>query len=426
MSWFPDAETIHLLAERVWNRCDRLATLSEEPGRLTRTFLSPPMRDVHATLTEAMESCGMTARVDAVGNIIGRYAAQTEPAPTFLLGSHLDTVPNAGKYDGPLGVLLALAVVEALAGKRLPFALEVIGFSDEEGVRYRTPYLGSRAVVGQFPPELLTLRDKDGIWLQDCLQQFGLNPADIPAARLTEQVIGYLETHIEQGPVLEKRALPVGVVGAIAGQSRLRICFTGQAAHAGTTPMGPLRHDALAGIAEFIGAVESVGLGTMGLVATVGAITVVPNAGNVIPATAEISLDIRHAEDAVRQQAIAHLSQQVEIITRKRGLKWDILGVNDFEAVPMNTDLQQLLRAAIEQENMPVLEMISGAGHDAAILAAHVPVAMLFLRSPNGGISHHPDEAVLLEDIEIALRVMLRFVLQLEPFVAKQKEEKKW
>ncbi len=346
--------------------------------------------------------------------------------PRWPSGDLYDTVTDAGKYDGALGVLLALATVEALGGKRLPFALEIIGFSEEEGVRYRTPYLGSRAVVGAFEPELLALRDQDGVSLRDCLERFGCDTAAIGGAAYTPgQLIGYVEAHIEQGPVLEARDLPVGVVSAIAGQSRLRLRFGGQAAHAGTTPMGALRRDALAGAAAFIGAVEAEGLATLGLVATVGAVTVSPNAGNVIPGVAEIGLDVRHASDALRAGTVDCLLQQAERIAEARGLTWNVVERSDFGAVPMDAALRAGLGAAIARENFPVCEMVSGAGHDAAVLAAHIPAAMLFLRSPNGGVSHHPDESVYLQDMETALRVLLRFVMQYElpaPF-ARQKDK---
>jgi len=412
-----DDTKIETLARRVMARCDRLALCSEEPDHLTRTFLSPPMREVHADLREWMHSCHVTVRVDALGNLIGRYPAAEEPAPALLLGSHLDTVPNAGRYDGVVGVLLALAVVEAFDARfrsgesRLPFALEVIGFSEEEGVRFRTPYLGSRALSGQWEPSLLALRDKNGVRLDECLDAFGQDAAAIGAAVYSpSQVVGYVEAHIEQGPVLEKQALPVGIVSAVAGQTRCRLRFMGRAAHAGTTPMGLMRQDALVGAAEFIGAVEAAGQATPGLVATVGAITVLPNASNVIPGAAQISLDVRHARNTVREEAVAGLLEQAQRIAGRRGLHCQTLDRYDFAAVPMDADLRTLLAEAVEELGFPAHEMVSGAGHDAVMMAQLAPSAMLFLRGPNGGISHHPDETVFEEDVATALRVLVSLV----------------
>ena len=405
-----DKQALAALARQVLERCDVLAGFSEETGRLTRTFLSPAMRRVHESLTGWMQQAGMAVRIDALGNIIGRSPANGEKPPVFLLGSHLDTVPDAGRYDGILGVLLAVAVVDSLAGHSLPFAVDVIGFSEEEGVRFRRPYLGSLAVSGQFDVGLLALRDGAGVTLAEAIQVFGLNPA--AATQMIydpPQVLGYLEAHIEQGPVLEEMGLPLAIVQAIAGQSRLRLKFFGQAGHAGATPMS-LRRDAFAAAAEYALAVESAGKTTPGLAATVGAVTVSPNAPNVIPGTAEVSLDVRHAEDARRQEAVDGLLAQARQIAARRGLAWQVMGEAHEKAVGMDEAHRIRLGQAMQESGYPAPTLVSGAGHDAVVMARMTPPAMLFLRSP-GGLSHHPDERVIAEDVVAALEVMHRFLL---------------
>lgn len=404
----PDKAALAALARRALERCDTLGGFSDEPGRLTRTFLSPAMRCVHASLAGWMEEAGLTVRTDALGNLIGRSGSAD--APVFLLGSHLDTVPDAGRYDGVLGVLLALAAVESLAGRPLPFALDVIGFSEEEGIRFRRPYLGSLAVTGGFEADLLALRDADGVTVAEAIHAFGLNPADAAqAAYDPARVQGYLETHIEQGPVLEERELPLAVVQAIAGQTRVRLKFLGEAGHAGTTPMG-LRRDAFAGAAEFALAVEAVGRAVPGLTATVGAVWVTPNAPNVIPGAAELSLDVRHAEDDRRHGAVDELLARARRVAAGRGLAWQVVSEAHEQAVRMDEGHTRRLARALTEAGMPAPPLVSGAGHDAVVMARMTPAAMLFLRSP-GGLSHHPDERVIPEDVAAALEVMHRFLL---------------
>src|SRR5262245_56632762 len=320
------AGTAASLAQEVLARCEVIAGFSEEPGKVTRTFLCPPMRRVHEHLGGRMRAAGLAVRLDAVGNLIGHYPAAPltlpspptdggegrvrgaeEGAPVFLIGSHLDSVPDAGKYDGVLGVLLGVAAVEALGWERLPFAVEVLGFCEEEGVRYRTPYLGSLAACGRFDPALLGRADAAGVSLADALRAFGLDPLRIPeSAYAPGRVLGYLESHLEQGPVLDAVDGPLGVVEAIAGQSRLWLCFEGKAGHAGTLPMH-LRHDALAAAAEFVVAAEQHARALDGLVATVGTLAVAPGAVNVVPGAARLSLDVRHAQDGTRERATAEL-----------------------------------------------------------------------------------------------------------------------
>ncbi|GIW32830.1 allantoate amidohydrolase [Meiothermus sp.] len=400
------------LAQEAIARCRQLGRFSEEPGRLTRTFLSPPMRDVHETLTGWMKALGMAVRVDAVGNLIGHYPGATPEAPRFLLGSHVDTVRDAGLYDGALGVTLALALVKALEGERLPFALEVIAFSEEEGVRFGVPFIGSKAVAGRFEPDVLKLQDAQGLSLEEVIRAFGLEPAQIPqAAYHPAQVLGYLEFHIEQGPVLEALGYPLGIVEAIVGQSRLEVAFRGKAGHAGTSPMH-LRRDALVGAAEWITLVEREAREEAGLVATVGMITAQPGVANVIPGEVRMSLDVRHADDDVRSLAVANLITRAQQVAQRRGLELGYLTRYEQAAVPCHPDLTEQLALSVEAQGYPVQRMASGAGHDAMIMASLCPVAMLFLRSP-GGLSHHPDEMVWPQDTEAALRAGLDFLHRL-------------
>lgn len=393
-------------------RCQQLGRFSEEPGRLTRTFLSPPMRAVHETLTGWMRELGMAVRIDAVGNLIGHYPGATPEAPRFLLGSHVDTVRDAGLYDGALGVTLALALIKALEGERLPFALEVIAFSEEEGVRFGVPFIGSKAVAGRFEPDVLKLQDAQGLSLEEVIRAFGLEPALIPeAAYRPDQVLGYLEFHIEQGPVLEALGYPLGIVEAIVGQSRLEVAFRGKAGHAGTTPMH-LRRDALAGAAEWMTLVEREARAEQGLVATIGIVSALPGAANVIPGEVRMSLDVRHADDAVRSLAVANLITRAQQVAQRRGLELGYLTKYEQAAVPCNENLNHLLEMALAEQGLPVHRLVSGAGHDAMIMASLCPATLLFLRSPDG-LSHHPDESVWPQDVEAALRIGRDFLYRL-------------
>src|SRR5689334_4993252 len=304
------------LARRVMDRCRDLAAVSEEDGRLTRRFATPAMARANALVGGWMAQAGMAVRTDAAGNLVGRLEGADPGAGTLLLGSHLDTVRDAGAFDGPLGVLVAVACVERLRaeGTALPFALDVLGFSDEEGLRYGTAYLGSRAVAGSFEPALLELVDEDGVTLGDALREFGGEPGEIAGAtRRGEPLVGYCEVHIEQGPVLEGRDVPVGVVSAIAGATRAEVDFSGRAGHAGTVPMDA-RRDAACAAAEWVLAVEAAARAEPGLVATVGRLQARPGAPNVVPGAAVASLDVRHADDAVREAAVAALRAEARRI----------------------------------------------------------------------------------------------------------------
>lgn len=391
--------------EHVIDRCRLLAELSEEPGYTTRTFLSEPMHAVHAHLRDWMQLAGMEFHTDPAGNLRGVYPSPRPSAPRLFIGSHLDTVPRAGAFDGILGVVLGVALVESLRGRNLPFHIEVIGFSEEEGVRFGVPFIGSRAFIGDIDDRVLTT-------ISDAITAFGLDPNRIDEAQPGDDALGYLEFHIEQGPVLEGLDLPLGVVETISGQSRLEVLFEGKANHAGTTPMN-LRQDALAGAAEWIAAVEREARAISGAVATVGRVSVTPGAGNVIPGSAALSLDVRHPTDAVRQDLVARLFGCAEQIGDGRCLKVSWEQRLDQAAVAMDTDLTQLLERAVESAGRQVHRMASGAGHDAMIVVRRMPAAMLFLRSP-GGISHHPDESVLTEDVDAALEVGRHFLVELE------------
>ena len=392
--------------------CLALARFTERPGTITRTFLSPPMHDAHHTLGAWMEQLGMRPEVDAIGNLRGFYPGREAGAEPLLIGSHIDTVPDAGAYDGVLGVTLALALIERLGGRRLRFGIEVIAFSEEEGVRFGFPFLGSLALIGALDAEILERRDTAGVTVAQAIRNFGLDPACVPNAALQRDVLGYLEFHIEQGPVLEKLDLSLGVVEAIAGQSRLDFRFIGKANHAGTTPMA-LRRDALAGAAEWVGAVERVARSTPGLVATVGRIEAQPGAENVIAGEARASLDVRHATDDVRLRALSEIEREATAIAGRRGLTVGREIRLDQSAVACDRGLTAMLARAAEKAGCRAHPMTSGAGHDAMIVARRAPAAMLFLRSP-GGTSHHPSESVRPADVEAALETGLAFLGELE------------
>ena len=369
------------------------------------------MRECHREIGRWLEPLGLEARIDAAGNLRGFYAALQRNAPRLLIGSHLDTVPNAGAYDGVLGVVHAIALLEELHGRRLPFAIEVVGFSEEEGVRFGTPFIGSRALVGRLDDELLGVRDTRGISVRQAIVEFGLNPEEITQAQLEKDTLGYLEFHIEQGPVLERLNLPLGVVDAIAGQSRLEFTFVGRANHAGTTPMH-LRCDAIAGAAEWIGTVERVAQRIAGLVATVGKIEAKPGASNVIAGEARLTLDVRHSSDEIRTSVLRELIREAQQISARRGLSVRETVVLNQSAVAMDQFLIEETEKAIAQTGCQPHRMVSGAGHDAMILAEKFPSAMIFLRSP-GGISHDPAESVAREDIEKAIECGMHLLDQL-------------
>ena len=399
------------LAQEVMLRCRRLASFSQDSHGTRRTFLSPPMHRVHQEIAGWMEPLGAKVRIDAAGNLRGLYPALEASGPRLLVGSHLDTVPNAGAYDGILGVVLAVALLEGLGGRKLPYAVEVVGFSDEEGVRFGTPFIGSRALVGRLDEDLLGNVDVEGVSVRKAIEEFGLKPAEIESAAVEDNVYGYIEFHIEQGPVLERLGLPLAVVDTIAGQSRMEVTFVGRANHAGTTPMD-LRSDAIAGAAEWITAVESIGQAVAGLVATVGAIRAEPGVANVIAGKATLSLDVRHAADEHRLRAVQHFRDQAEQIALRRRLSAHWKTLLNQPAVGMDPFLSHQIEAAIGKTGSKPHHMVSGAGHDAMVLAEKIPAAMIFLRTP-GGISHDPKESVAVEDVAKAIECGLHLLDQL-------------
>lgn len=398
-------------ALRAIEECKLIAQMSEEPGRITRRFLTPPMHEVHARLRDRMNALGMSVEVDAAGNLRGLWGHSGIEPRRLILGSHVDTVPGAGAFDGVLGVALALEWVQLAQEVEFPLAIELIAFSDEEGVRYGVPFLGSRAVAGSFDSAMLAMKDAEGISIGAAIRAFGLDPGRIGEAALDPNAIGFVEIHIEQGPVLEAGSCSVAAVTSIVGQTRINLLFTGHANHAGTTPMR-LRHDALAAAAEWIGAVEGLARSSEGLVATVGKIAIEPNVGNVIPGVAQVSLEVRSADDSARTAAVNELIAKAASIAERRGIAFEYKDRLDHSAVPMDERLTKNLADAIELNGLPRRTMISGAGHDAMVMAARVPAAMLFLRSP-GGISHHAAESVLAEDVEASLRVGREFLLRM-------------
>ncbi len=400
-----------ILAEEVIARCRKLASFSEDAGGTRRTFLSAPMRDCHREIAGWLEPLGAQVRVDAVGNLRGFYPGTSPGAPRILMGSHLDTVPNAGAFDGILGVVLAVGLVESLEGRKLPFGIEVIGFSEEEGVRFGVPFIGSRALVGRVDEELLGRKDEHGVSVRKAIQDFGLNPNEITKFALSDDVLGYLEFHIEQGPVLDHLGRPLGVVEAIVGQNRLEFTFSGQANHAGTTPMN-LRHDALAAAAEWILAVEKLAQRKSGIVATVGFVEARPGATNVIAGEARATLDIRHASDRARTEALHELIRQAESIAARRGVTVNWRTLLAQHAVAMDAFLTEQIEQAMQKAGCEPHRMASGAGHDAMILAEKIPAAMIFLRTP-GGISHDPAESVHLDDVAKALECGRHLLTQL-------------
>jgi allantoate deiminase len=409
------------LARTVMQRFDALAKISDDPHCLTRVFCSPAMRRANALVASWMREAGMYVRTDAIGNLIGHYPAKSKikyrKSKILILGSHLDTVRNAGKFDGSLGVLVAIACVQQLHVRRtcIPFDIEVVGFADEEGVRYQSTYLGSRVLAGTFDLKDLNRLDADGIRMARAIRDFGGKPSALLKAKVDpKRLLGYVEVHIEQGPVLEKENLSVGVVSAIAGQTRMRISFIGHAGHAGTTPMN-LRRDALCAAAEFISTVESFARSRRrnqadsGLVATIGQITALPGVSNVIPGEVTLSLDVRHAKDSVRRQAVTTLKQRASEITRQRKLKLSVEVVHESAAIECDKGVSSLLTESAMTYQMRVPILPSGAGHDAAAMAAIAPVGMLFVRCKSG-LSHHPDESASEKDISVALSAMNDFL----------------
>jgi allantoate deiminase len=398
-------------AEKVIARCKRLASITETPGSTCRTFLSIAMRECYRVVGDWMEAAGAEVTIDAAGNLRGFYPGAQTAAPRLLLGSHLDTVPDAGAYDGVLGVVLAVSLLEMLEDRKLPFAIEVIGFSEEEGIRFGAPFIGSRALTGKLDNELLNRTDTKGVSVRTAIENFGLKPAEISKAAMKNDSLAYVEFHIEQGPVLESLGIPLGIVESIAGQTRGEFTFLGRANHAGTTPMH-LRHDAMSAAAEWILEVERVAKREKGLVATVGRIAATPNVANVIASQVRLSLDVRHKSNDVRTRAANFLAVQAEEIAHRRGLTVERKILLNQPAVSMNPFLMDQIEQAAGKTAGKTHRMVSGAGHDAMIVAAKIATAMIFLRTPSG-VSHHPSESVSVEDVAKALECGMHLLTQL-------------
>jgi OHCU decarboxylase len=389
-----------------------LAAWSDDENALTCAYMTPAHRQTAAQLLEWMREAGMDAHIDAVGNVAGVYRSDSPNAKTLITGSHYDTVRKGGKYDGRLGILLPIAIVRHLhqRGEKLPFHLEVIGFAEEEGVRFKSTFLGSTAITGRFDLSLLDQTDADGATMRDALLAAGHDVARISAiARNPADLLGFVEVHIEQGPVLLERDLPLGVVTAIAGSSRYLLELTGLASHAGTTPMN-MRKDAAAAAAEIVLLVEQRCAQAPSLVGTVGQLQVPNGSVNVIPGACKLSLDIRAADDDVRLAAVKDVMDGIAAICARRQIEFTLQPLLNASAAPCAPRLMQQFGDAIERAGLPRFDLLSGAGHDAMAMAAITDVAMLFTRCGNGGISHNPLETMTADDADIAARVLLDFL----------------
>lgn len=419
-----DSQTMTIIARapkgifgpRILDLADRLAKWSDSPDNLTCTYLTPAHRAAARELREWMQAAGMSVDIDAVGNVVGRYAAADADAKTLIVGSHYDTVRNAGKYDGRLGILAPLVAVEHLArsGVRLPFHLELIAFAEEEGVRFGAPYIGSSAIAGRFDIGELERRDATGVSIGDLIRSAGGDPKTISKlARRSENLLGYLEVHIEQGPVLLRENLPVGIVTAIAGSVRYLITIVGAAGHAGTVPMAA-RHDAAAAAAEIVLFVEQRCGKYPGLVGTVGKLLVPDGAINVIPGRCELSLDMRADDSAKRDAAIADVSAEIDRICKRRGIAIEATEIQRTPTVACSQPMQERLAGAVSRAGIPPHYLASGAGHDAVMFDGMTDIGMLFVRCGNGGVSHSPLELLTAEDADIAARILLDVIINFQ------------
>ncbi len=390
-------------------RLDAFAAFTDEPGRLTRLFLS----DAHKAAAQAFigwcAEAGLQAKIDASGNVVARYEGRVAGAPALMLGSHIDTVRDAGRYDGNYGALAALSVVEALAarGERLEHAVQIVGFGDEEGVRFRSTLTGSRALAGAYEADALDQKDKGGVSMRDALKAFGGDPDKAGSIR-AENVAAFVEAHIEQGPVLEAENLPLGVVTAINGATRLEVGLDGVAGHAGATPMG-LRRDALTAAAEMALAIEARARGEADLVATVGRLEVWPGATNVIPGHTQFSVDIRAPDDARRAAAVADLQVSIRSIAAARGVRATTAKTHEADAFVCDPRIIAGFSRAVEHVGVKPRLLPSGAGHDTMVMGGLCPAGMLFVRC-KGGISHNPLESITPEDCAYGLAALTRFV----------------
>lgn len=397
-------------------RLDQLATLSEKPGEITRLYLSQEHKQATDLVADWMRDAGMEVEVDDVANVVGRARGSAKGAKTVMIGSHIDTVRNAGRYDGCLGVVMAIEAMAELRrlGRQLPFNVEVIAFGDEEGVRFPRTLNGSHAVAGGLDTDVFDGADARGTSLSEALRSFGCDPTKaFGIARRPADVLAYVEAHIEQGPVLEAENIAIGVVTAISGASRFLVDVKGKAGHSGTLPM-TMRRDALAAAAEMVLAIEEVGRNTNGLVATVGQITASPGAINVVPGHVTFSLDVRSPMDRTRRTGLQEIDRRLRAIARRRQVSVKLNEFYNEKALACDQRLIHQLTAAAEALRVPTIGLPSGAGHDGLAISRLCPVGMLFVRC-KGGVSHHPDEAVKADDVEIATRVLLEFLGKVAP-----------
>jgi allantoate deiminase len=397
--------------KRIMGRCDELGRISEPGEGVTRLYLSPQHRVAADTLLRWMTDAGMDARVDEAGNVVGRYHSQNGGGPYLITGSHMDSVVNAGRYDGPLGVVTSLDCVAVLnaRGVRFPFGIEVVAFGDEEGTRFKTTLAGSRAIAGQHGDDLLQARDDTGLTMREAMVQFGLDPLSIAdAAHRPGDVVGYVEVHIEQGPVLQAKNLPVGVVTAISGQTRATVKVKGAANHAGTVPMG-MRKDPLLAAGEIALAIERIASSHDNTVGTVGFIKAEPGLINVIPGEVSFSIDLRSQKDEVRKIAFAEVEKAAREITAKRGVSATVEVILDLKSCPCASDFVEQLGRAVEKIGIEPTWLPSGAGHDGMAMSTLTDIGMIFVRCKDG-ISHSPLESVTAEDVAAGASVLLHFI----------------
>jgi allantoate deiminase/N-carbamoyl-L-amino-acid hydrolase len=402
------------LGHQILAMAEQLAAHSDSPTGLDCTYLGPAHRATAADLHAWMRSAGLAATIDGVGNVIGRLATADPAATTLVIGSHYDTVRNAGKYDGRLGILAGIVLAREIARRRLalPFHLDIVAFSEEEGVRFLTAYLGSAAFTGRFDPAWLDRCDQDGVRLGEALSEGGFDVASIPSLSRRAGLAGYLELHIEQGPVLIAEDLPVGIVSSIAGAVRHAVTVIGEAGHAGTVPMA-LRHDAAAAAAEIILCVERRCSGGPGLVGTVGQVAVPGGAVNVVPGRCELTLDIRAVDDATRDAAVGDVLAEIGRIAERRNVIVDIRETGRWSAIAAAPRLAVALEHAVGRAGIRPFRLVSGAGHDALMFDGVCDMAMLFVRCGNGGVSHSPRETVTAADVDVAAGVLLDTILTL-------------
>ncbi len=396
---------------RLMARLDAFAAFTDEPGRLTRLFLSDAHKRAAQAYIDWCAEAGLAARIDAAGNVVARYEGLTPGAPTLMLGSHIDTVRDAGRYDGNFGALAALAVVEELAarGERLDHAVEIVAFGDEEGVRWRTTLTGSRALAGDYPEDALDQKDKQGVYMRDALLAFGGDPEKV-LALCAHPIAAFVELHIEQGPVLEAEGLPIGVVTAINGATRLEVGVDGLAGHAGATPMA-LRRDAFAAAAEMALAIEARARAEPDLVATIGRMELWPGATNVIPGHAQFSIDVRAPLDVRRDAAVADIEARIDAVARGRRVTATVARTHEAGAFTCDPGIVAGLTQAVGSLGVPVRLLPSGAGHDTMAIGRLCPAGMLFVRC-KGGISHNPLESITVEDCATGLAALSRFVTE--------------